>query len=100
MEGPIRIALRRFPLALLGIACAHGEPFAAEDHQTKNAMALVKKDAALLVKDTEAGEQLYPAALSLMADTARQQQLSTNIQKLAQPQAATAIVNELLNILP
>ncbi|GEO03966.1 UDP-N-acetylglucosamine--N-acetylmuramyl-(pentapeptide) pyrophosphoryl-undecaprenol N-acetylglucosamine transferase [Adhaeribacter aerolatus] len=75
-------------------------PNVAEDHQTKNALALVKKDAAVLVKDDEAGTELYPAAFALMADAARQKQLSANILKLAQPQAATAIVNELLNILP
>lgn len=75
-------------------------PNVAEDHQTKNALALVKKDAALLVKDAEAAEKLYPAALNLMADTTRQQQLSTHILQMAQPQAATAIVNELLTILP
>ena len=75
-------------------------PNVAEDHQTKNALALVKKEAALLVKDAEASEKLYPVALSLITDGVKQKQLSTNILKLAQPQAATAIVDELLNILP
>jgi UDP-N-acetylglucosamine--N-acetylmuramyl-(pentapeptide) pyrophosphoryl-undecaprenol N-acetylglucosamine transferase len=75
-------------------------PNVAEDHQTKNALALVKKEAAVLIKDAEAAEKLYPAALALMADSARQKQLCANILKLGQPQAATAIVNQLLTILP
>jgi len=75
-------------------------PNVAEDHQTKNALALVKKEAALLVKDAEAATALYPAALALLANPAQQQQLSSNILKLAQPQAAAAIVNQLLTILP
>ena len=75
-------------------------PNVAEDHQTKNALALVKKEAAILVKDDEACEKLYPAAFSLITDSHKQKRLSANILTLARPQAATAIVDELLNILP
>jgi UDP-N-acetylglucosamine--N-acetylmuramyl-(pentapeptide) pyrophosphoryl-undecaprenol N-acetylglucosamine transferase len=75
-------------------------PNVAEDHQTKNALALVKKEAAILIKDAAADTELYPAALALVSDEAKQSKLSANILKLAQPQAAATIVDELLTILP
>jgi UDP-N-acetylglucosamine--N-acetylmuramyl-(pentapeptide) pyrophosphoryl-undecaprenol N-acetylglucosamine transferase len=71
-------------------------PFAAEDHQTANAQHLVDRDAALLVKDSEAGERLVPAALALVKDKTRQQALSTNIRKLAVTDAASRIAREIL----
>jgi UDP-N-acetylglucosamine--N-acetylmuramyl-(pentapeptide) pyrophosphoryl-undecaprenol N-acetylglucosamine transferase len=73
-------------------------PNVAEDHQTKNALALVKKEAALLVRDQEAAEKLYQTAFSLVTNTAQQQRLSTNIRQLGKPAAAAAIVDELLKI--
>ncbi|MGV3504130.1 MAG: undecaprenyldiphospho-muramoylpentapeptide beta-N-acetylglucosaminyltransferase [Adhaeribacter sp.] len=75
-------------------------PNVAEDHQTKNAMALVKNRAALLVKDAQAPATLYDTALALLADPARQQELAQNIQKMARPQAAAAIVDEILKLIP
>ncbi|SHK84855.1 undecaprenyldiphospho-muramoylpentapeptide beta-N-acetylglucosaminyltransferase [Hymenobacter psychrotolerans] len=74
-------------------------PNVAEDHQTKNAMALVKHDAALLVKDSEAATRLYDEALALLQDPARQQQLSANVRQLAHPEATSTIVDELLKLI-
>jgi len=74
-------------------------PNVAEDHQTKNAMALVQQHAAILVKDSEAQQQLISRALALAADEQEQQRLSANILKMARPDAAAAIVHELLTII-
>ncbi|AIZ65073.1 UDP-diphospho-muramoylpentapeptide beta-N-acetylglucosaminyltransferase [Hymenobacter sp. DG25B] len=71
-------------------------PNVAEDHQTKNAMALVRRDAAVLVSDAEAPGRLYNEALALLQDKARQQQLSTNVRQLAHPEATGTIVDQLL----
>lgn len=70
-------------------------PNVAEDHQTKNAMALVKKNAAVMVQDKEAKEKLVDEALKLLFDEARAKQLSENIALLAKPNAAEDIVNEI-----
>ncbi|OWP62998.1 undecaprenyldiphospho-muramoylpentapeptide beta-N-acetylglucosaminyltransferase [Hymenobacter amundsenii] len=75
-------------------------PNVAEDHQTKNALALTTKHAALLVRDAEAGATLYDQALALLQDPAQQQQLSANIRALARPQATATIVGELLKLIP
>ncbi|TGE30001.1 undecaprenyldiphospho-muramoylpentapeptide beta-N-acetylglucosaminyltransferase [Hymenobacter metallicola] len=74
-------------------------PNVAEDHQTKNAMALVNKAAALLVADSEAATQLYDTALSLLHDPARQLELSRNASQLAYPHATETIVDELLALI-
>lgn len=68
-------------------------PNVAEDHQTKNAQALVKKNAALLVKDTEAIKGLLPKAFELLKDTEKQNELSENIKKMAKPKATENIVS-------
>lgn len=73
-------------------------PNVAEDHQTKNAMALVSKDAAILVKDAEAKEVLIPEALRLMADEQRCADLKRNIAVLGKPNATADIVNQLEKI--
>ena len=73
-------------------------PNVAEDHQTKNALALVNKEAALYVKDAEAGAKLLPEALSVVADEERLASLSRNIGKLALPDAATVIAKEVLKL--
>ena len=73
-------------------------PNVAEDHQTKNAMALVRKDAALLVADAEAPAKLYDTALALLQNPAQQQQLANQVQQLARPAATTIIVDELLKL--
>ncbi|TGD82650.1 undecaprenyldiphospho-muramoylpentapeptide beta-N-acetylglucosaminyltransferase [Hymenobacter wooponensis] len=74
-------------------------PNVAEDHQTKNALALSSRQAALLVPDAEAGARLYNEALGLLQDTAQQQRLATNIRALARPDATATIVDELLALM-
>ncbi len=71
-------------------------PNVAEDHQTHNAMALVNQNAALLVKDCEAAEKLIPAALELIHDDQRLEALHTNILRLAQPDSAKRIAEEVI----
>lgn len=73
-------------------------PTAAEDHQTKNAMALVNKNAAILVKDAEAKGKLVQEAVALMKNPNRQNELSENIAKLAMPNAAEKITAEVLKL--
>jgi UDP-N-acetylglucosamine--N-acetylmuramyl-(pentapeptide) pyrophosphoryl-undecaprenol N-acetylglucosamine transferase len=73
-------------------------PNVAEDHQTKNAMSLVKRDAALLVSDAEAPQRLYDEALGLLQNQPRQQQLTANVRQLARPAATATIVDELLKL--
>jgi UDP-N-acetylglucosamine--N-acetylmuramyl-(pentapeptide) pyrophosphoryl-undecaprenol N-acetylglucosamine transferase len=70
-------------------------PNVAEDHQTKNAMALVEKDAALLIRDIECAEQMVPTALSLLVDEEKCSTLSQNIAALGKPLATESIVDEL-----
>ena len=69
-------------------------PNVAEDHQTHNAMALVRKDAALLVKDAEASEKLLPTALQLLSQPERIAAMEQNILKLALTDAAQVICDE------
>jgi len=70
-------------------------PNVAEDHQTKNAMALVDHDAAVLVRDKDARRILVDEALKLIFDLHRCEMLSENIAKLAKPNATEEIVNEI-----
>jgi UDP-N-acetylglucosamine--N-acetylmuramyl-(pentapeptide) pyrophosphoryl-undecaprenol N-acetylglucosamine transferase len=69
-------------------------PMAAEDHQTKNAMALVDRSAALLIDDRNARTELVTAALSLLNNAPQRQQLSNAIKTFAKPNAARDIANE------
>ncbi|MBO7109123.1 MAG: undecaprenyldiphospho-muramoylpentapeptide beta-N-acetylglucosaminyltransferase [Prevotella sp.] len=71
-------------------------PNVAEDHQTKNAMALVNHDAALYVKDAEAPEKLIRLAIDTVKDDARLTSLSKNILKLALPNSAEVIAKEVI----
>ena len=73
-------------------------PNVAEDHQTHNAMALVNKDAAVLVKDIEAAERLIPTALELIKDEKRLQTLHENILQLAQKDSAKRIAEEVMKL--
>ncbi|MBK7872723.1 MAG: undecaprenyldiphospho-muramoylpentapeptide beta-N-acetylglucosaminyltransferase [Saprospiraceae bacterium] len=75
-------------------------PNVAEDHQTKNAMALVQKNAAILLKDSDAQAQMIAKALELLDDEVLKQELSTNIKQLAKPNAAEEIANEVLKLIP
>jgi UDP-N-acetylglucosamine--N-acetylmuramyl-(pentapeptide) pyrophosphoryl-undecaprenol N-acetylglucosamine transferase len=74
-------------------------PNVAEDHQTKNAMALVNKDAALMIKDHTAVQVLIPAALKLLQDNERQDIFRENIRKLAKPEAAKEIAKTIFEII-
>ncbi len=71
-------------------------PNVAEDHQTKNGMALVEKNAAILIKDTEANEQLVPEVLKLLKNKNKQEELSKNIKLFAKPNAAKEIAQKVL----
>ncbi|NOQ71322.1 MAG: undecaprenyldiphospho-muramoylpentapeptide beta-N-acetylglucosaminyltransferase [Crocinitomix sp.] len=70
-------------------------PNVSEDHQTKNAMALVEENAAILVKDVDANEQLIDQTLSLLSDEAKMKTLSENITKLGISDAAERILIEI-----
>ena len=74
-------------------------PNVAEDHQTHNAMALVRKDAALLVRDADAAEKLMPTALELVHDSERIAVLEKNAAAMALPDAAHTIVDEIYKLL-
>ena len=74
-------------------------PNVAEDHQTINAMALVERDAAILVKDNEGMEKLIPATLELLADEKRKETLSKNIKSMSLPDAPKDIANEILKLI-
>lgn len=74
-------------------------PTAAEDHQTQNAMSLVSRNAALLVKDTDAKSKLVSAAVELLKNEAKQRELSENAGKLAMPRAAQIIVEEVFKLI-
>ncbi|MBR5724996.1 MAG: UDP-N-acetylglucosamine--N-acetylmuramyl-(pentapeptide) pyrophosphoryl-undecaprenol N-acetylglucosamine transferase [Bacteroidales bacterium] len=73
-------------------------PNVAEDHQTHNAMALVRKDAALIVRDADAVEQLLPTAIALLHDEARIRTLERNVAPLARLDAAQTIVDEVYKL--
>ena len=73
-------------------------PNVAEDHQTHNAMALVNKQAAVLVRDAEAAEQLIATALRLINDKEQLASLHSNVLKLAQTDSAHRIAEEVIKL--
>ncbi|MDX1628688.1 MAG: undecaprenyldiphospho-muramoylpentapeptide beta-N-acetylglucosaminyltransferase [Fulvivirga sp.] len=73
-------------------------PNVAEDHQTKNAKAFEEKEAAVVVKDNEAGDKLINTTIDLIEDDNLQQTLAANIKKLARPNATEEIVDELMEL--
>ena len=74
-------------------------PNVTEDHQTKNAMALVEKGAAWIVADKDSRQQLALEALRLLNDREEQKNLKKNIAALAKPNAATEIVEEIIKLI-
>ena len=70
-------------------------PNVAEDHQTKNAMALVNKGAAVMVRDADCGREGLPKALELLRDTAKREAMCQAIHAMAAPRAAERIVDEI-----
>ena len=73
-------------------------PNVAEDHQTKNAMALVNKNAALYVRDADAPQTLLQLAVDTVKDDEQLAQLSENIKKLGKPNSADVIAEEVLKL--
>ncbi len=73
-------------------------PNVAEDHQTKNAMALVNRQAALYVKDSEAPEKLIRLAIATVRDDVRLKSLSENVLKMALPDSAVIIAKEVIKL--
>ena len=71
-------------------------PFVSEDHQTKNAMSLVNKNAALLCRDAEATQKLGDMLISLIQNDEQIAALQSEIIKLGLPQAAESIVREIV----
>jgi UDP-N-acetylglucosamine--N-acetylmuramyl-(pentapeptide) pyrophosphoryl-undecaprenol N-acetylglucosamine transferase len=74
-------------------------PNVAEDHQTQNALALVRKDAAVMIKDIDAGEQLVTKAMELILDDKELAKLSENILKLAEKDSADRIALEVMKMI-
>ena len=100
------VVISRSGASTVSELCAMGKatvfvpsPNVAEDHQTHNAMALVNKDAALLVKDSEAPEKLLPAALSLLQSPERIRQLEQNALAMALTDASQIICDEIYKVI-
>lgn len=75
-------------------------PFAAEDHQTVNAMMLVNKNAAIMIKDNEALDKVVPVIIELSKDETKQNELKKNIAALAITDADRRIADEVLKTMP
>lgn len=100
------VVITRSGASTVSELCAAGKaaifvpsPNVAEDHQTHNAMALVRKDAALIVKDADAVKDLMPTALDLVANDAKIQELEKNISELALTEAGKTIVDCIYKVL-
>lgn len=74
-------------------------PNVAEDHQTQNALALVRKEAAVMIKDVDAKEQLVDKALELIENNTELKKLSENILKMAEKDSAGRIAKEIIQLL-
>ena len=74
-------------------------PNVAEDHQTKNAMSISSKGAAIVLKEANADQNFESELALLLKDEQKQQQLSENIKKLARPNATNEIVAEVIKLL-
>jgi UDP-N-acetylglucosamine--N-acetylmuramyl-(pentapeptide) pyrophosphoryl-undecaprenol N-acetylglucosamine transferase len=86
-------------LALLGKASVLvPSPNVSEDHQTKNAMALVNEDAAFLIRDTDAAAKLLPETLQLLKDDSKLESLKLNIRNFSRPNADTDIAREAIRL--
>ncbi len=74
-------------------------PFAAEDHQTKNAMTLVEKNAAKMVKDTEMKEKFWNTLSEICENENLRKEMSQNLEFFAKPKASEDIANEIFKVL-
>ena len=72
-------------------------PFAAEDHQTKNALNLVEKGAAKMVRDSEMEQLFLPKLLEIVENEAVRQTMSQQLEQFAKPNATQTIVDQILN---
>ena len=87
-------------IELLGKPCILvPSPNVAEDHQTKNALALVNNDAALMIADNEAVERLADTILSTVKDSAKLSKMGQNVRKLAMENSDDRIVDHILDII-
>lgn len=87
-------------LQLLGKPCILvPSPNVAEDHQTKNALALVERNAAIMVTDVESGEKLVDTVLSTVTDAPRLAELAENVSKMALHNAAESIVDKAFELI-
>ena len=73
-------------------------PYVAEDHQTHNAMSLVKLGAAIMIPDTDAPKKAFPEALRLLDHPEELRQLESAIHKLGRPYAAEEVADVILNV--
>ncbi len=99
------VVISRSGASTVSELCAMGKatvfvpsPNVAEDHQTHNAMALVRKDAAMLVKDSDALDELLPVALALLKSPERIATLEENARKMALRDAAQVICDEVYQL--
>jgi len=99
------VVISRSGASTVSELCAMGKatifvpsPNVAEDHQTHNAMALVRRDAALIVKDSEAVDELLPTAVGLLSSPERMATLSRNAEKMALRNAAQVICDEIYQL--
>lgn len=99
------VVISRSGASTVSELCAMGKatvfvpsPNVAEDHQTHNAMALVRKNAAMLVKDSEALDELMPTALALLHSPDRVAQLEKNAETMALRNAAQIICDEIYKL--
>ena len=99
------VVISRSGASTVSELCATGKatifvpsPNVAEDHQTHNAMALVRKDAAMLVKDSDAVDELLPTALALLQSPDRIKQLEKNARGMALTNAAQIICDEVYKL--
>ena len=74
-------------------------PFAAEDHQTKNAMTLVEKNAAKMVKDTEMKDRFLSTLLAICENENERKEMSANLEFFAKPKATNEIVSKILELI-
>ncbi len=100
------IVVSRAGAGTISELCAAGKaaifvpsPSVAEDHQTHNAMALVEQDAAVMVRDDAASQQLIPAFEKLLSDKEAVSKLEKNIFSLAKPDASHTIAQEVLKLI-
>lgn len=87
------LAVARKPVLLVPF------PFAAEDHQTKNALTLVDKNAARMVKDSEMKDKFWNTLSEICENEGLRKEMSANIEFFAKPKAAEMIVDEIFKVI-